>query len=91
MAACLHVSRTASRLILLKTHVEDSPTEAPPGTVVDASRDAIHVATGHEGRIAIDACSSKAEGRSRFASSWPVIAIADRVRNSTDRAFAESK
>jgi methionyl-tRNA formyltransferase len=42
------------RLIILKTHVEDSPTEAPPGTIVTASRDGLHVATGHEGRLAID-------------------------------------
>jgi methionyl-tRNA formyltransferase len=41
------------RLIVLKTRVEETPTDAPPGTVVDVSRDAIHVATGHEGRIAI--------------------------------------
>jgi methionyl-tRNA formyltransferase len=42
------------RLIILKTHVESAPTDAPPGTVVGVSRDALHVATGHEGRIAID-------------------------------------
>lgn len=42
------------RLIVLKTHVEHSPTESPPGTIVTASRDGLHVATGHEGRIAID-------------------------------------
>jgi methionyl-tRNA formyltransferase len=42
------------RLIILQTHVEDAPTDAPPGTIVTASRDSLHVATGHEGRIAID-------------------------------------
>jgi len=42
------------RLILLKTHIEDAPADAPSGTVVTVSRDALHVATGHEGRIAID-------------------------------------
>jgi methionyl-tRNA formyltransferase len=42
------------RLIILQTHVEDTPTDAPPGTIVTASRDNLHVATGHEGRIAID-------------------------------------
>ena len=42
------------RLIILRTHVEDVPTDAPPGTIVTASRDNLHVATGHEGRIAID-------------------------------------
>jgi methionyl-tRNA formyltransferase len=38
---------------VLKTRVEETPTGAPPGTVVDVSRDAIHVATGHGGRLAI--------------------------------------
>jgi methionyl-tRNA formyltransferase len=42
------------RLIVLKTQVEKAPADARPGTVVDVSRDAIHVATGHEGRIALD-------------------------------------
>jgi methionyl-tRNA formyltransferase len=43
------------RLILLKTHLEPSPADARPGTVVGVTRDAIHVATGHEGRLALDA------------------------------------
>ena len=43
-----------ARLIVLKTHVEQATTEAAPGTVVDISRDAMHVATGHQGRIAIE-------------------------------------
>jgi methionyl-tRNA formyltransferase len=63
-----------ARVIVLKTRVEEAPTEvgalsdptsqrwpggplsrtALPGTIVDVSRDAIHVATGHEGRIAIE-------------------------------------
>lgn len=42
------------RVIVLKTRVEEAPTDARPGTVVDVSRDAIHVATGHEGRLAVD-------------------------------------
>jgi methionyl-tRNA formyltransferase len=42
------------RLIILQTHVEDAATDAPPGTIVTASRDSLHVATGHEGRIGID-------------------------------------
>jgi methionyl-tRNA formyltransferase len=42
------------RLIILQTHVEDAQTDAPPGTIVTTSRDSLHVATGHEGRIAID-------------------------------------
>lgn len=42
------------RLIVLKTRIEETPTDARPGTVVEVSRDAIHVATGHEGRIAIE-------------------------------------
>ena len=41
------------RLILLQTRVEDEPTTEPPGTVVAVTRDAVHVATGHEGRVAI--------------------------------------
>ena len=43
-----------TRLIVLKTRVDEAPTAAPPGTIVTASRDDLHVATGHEGRIAID-------------------------------------
>ena len=42
------------RLIVLKTHVEAAPASAAPGTVVEVSRDSIHVATGHDGRIAIE-------------------------------------
>ncbi|HEY6362930.1 MAG TPA: methionyl-tRNA formyltransferase [Vicinamibacterales bacterium] len=42
------------RLILLKTHVDDEPAGEPPGTVVAVTRDAIHVATGHEWRLAIE-------------------------------------
>jgi len=42
------------RLIILQTHVEDSHTDAPPGAIVTSSRDSLHVATGHGGRIAID-------------------------------------
>jgi methionyl-tRNA formyltransferase len=42
------------RLIVLKTRVAELPGAGPPGTVIDVSRDAIHVATGHEGRIAIE-------------------------------------
>ena len=42
-----------ARLIVLKTRVEPLPTTAPPGEVVDVTRDAIHVATGQGGRIAI--------------------------------------
>lgn len=43
-----------ARLIVLKTHVEDQPGGDPPGTIVDVTRDAIHVATGHNERIAIE-------------------------------------
>ena len=43
-----------TRLIVRRTHVEDAPTSAPPGTMVTVSRDALHVATGHDGRIALD-------------------------------------
>ena len=43
-----------ARIILLKTHVVDDSTSAEPGKVVDVTRDAIRVATGHGGVIAID-------------------------------------
>ena len=43
-----------SRLILLKTRVDPRAAEAAPGTVVEASRDGLHVATGHHERIAIE-------------------------------------
>jgi methionyl-tRNA formyltransferase len=42
------------RINVLKTRVEAEPTDASPGTIVEISRDAIHVATGHGGRIAIE-------------------------------------
>jgi len=42
------------RLIVRRTHVEPAPAGAPPGTVVTVSRDALHVATGYDGRIALD-------------------------------------
>jgi methionyl-tRNA formyltransferase len=43
-----------TRIILLKTHVEPGTTDAAPGTIVDVSADAIHVATGHGELIAIE-------------------------------------
>jgi len=43
-----------ARLILLKTHVERETVDAAPGTIVEMSRDALHVATGHRERIAIE-------------------------------------
>jgi methionyl-tRNA formyltransferase len=42
-----------ARVIVLKTRVEPLSSSASPGEVVDVTRDAIHVATGQEGRIAI--------------------------------------
>ena len=42
-----------ARLIVLKTQVEPLPASAPPGEVVGVTRDAIQVATGQQGRIAI--------------------------------------
>jgi methionyl-tRNA formyltransferase len=42
------------RVILLKTRVEDEPATEPPGTVVAVTPDAIHVATGHGWRLAIE-------------------------------------
>ena len=49
-----HTYLDGARLILLKSRVEDEPTTAPPGTVVEISRNAIHVATGHGWRLAIE-------------------------------------
>ena len=43
-----------TRLILLKTRIVDRPADAEPGTIVEVTRDAIHVATGHAGRLAIE-------------------------------------
>ena len=43
-----------ARLIVLKTRVEQTTTDEAPGTVVDISRDALRVATGQQGRIAIE-------------------------------------
>jgi methionyl-tRNA formyltransferase len=44
-----------SRIILLQTrNVEPGTRNAAPGTVVEVTRGAIHVATGHDGVIAID-------------------------------------
>ena len=54
-----------ARLIVLKTRVEDAETDAEPGTIVDVSREAIHVATGHGGRIAIE--QLQAEGKRPMA------------------------
>lgn len=42
------------RLILLRTRVEAASAAGTPGTVLDVSSDAIRVATGHEGQIAIE-------------------------------------
>ena len=50
-----------ARIILLKTHVVDDSTSAEPVKVVDVTRDAIRVATGHGGVIAID--ELQAEGK----------------------------
>jgi methionyl-tRNA formyltransferase len=43
-----------TRIIVLRTRVADRAANAPPGTVVDVTRDAIHVATGHHGRLAVE-------------------------------------
>ena len=50
-----------SRIIILKTHVAETRRGGEPGEVVDVSADAIHVATGGGGVIAID--ELQAEGR----------------------------
>jgi methionyl-tRNA formyltransferase len=44
----------STRLILLKTRVESETADAAPGTIVEISRDTLHVATGHRERIAVD-------------------------------------
>lgn len=41
------------RLIIRRTRVEHVPTDAAPGTVIDVSNDAIQVAAGDQGRVAI--------------------------------------
>jgi methionyl-tRNA formyltransferase len=41
------------RLILLRSRVEAGETTAAPGTVLQASADAIRVATGHGGQVAV--------------------------------------
>lgn len=43
-----------ARLILLKTRVEGETADAAPGTIVEISRDALHVVAGHGERIAIE-------------------------------------
>ena len=43
-----------ARLILLTTRVAPQLADAAPGTIVEVSRDAHHVATGHQERIAIE-------------------------------------
>jgi methionyl-tRNA formyltransferase len=50
--ASTHLDGT--RIILLKTHVGTGTSDAPPGTILDVAPDAIYVATGHGGRIAIE-------------------------------------
>jgi methionyl-tRNA formyltransferase len=42
-----------TRLIVLETRVQPEATDAAPGTVIDISLGAVHVATGHQGSIAI--------------------------------------
>ena len=42
-----------ARLILRRTRLEDTTTDAAPGTIVEVSPDAIHVAAGHGERVAI--------------------------------------
>jgi len=43
-----------ARLIVLKTRVETMASQSPPGTIVDISHDALEVASGDGGRIAIE-------------------------------------
>jgi methionyl-tRNA formyltransferase len=53
-----------ARLIVLATRVEAGAGDAVPGTIVHVSRDALHVATGGGGRIAI--MELQPEGRRRM-------------------------
>jgi methionyl-tRNA formyltransferase len=53
------------RLIVMRSHVAHEPAHAAPGTVVDASKGMIQVATGHDGRLAID--EVQPEGRRAMA------------------------
>lgn len=48
-----YTSLDGARLIVLRTQIDAEPADAPPGTVVAVTRDAIHVAAGHGSRIAI--------------------------------------
>jgi methionyl-tRNA formyltransferase len=50
-----------ARIIILRTHVVPDEGHLRPGEVVEVSRDAIHVATGGGGILAID--ELQAEGR----------------------------
>lgn len=43
-----------TRIIVLKTRVESGAADAPPGTISDVTRDAIHVAGAQGGRLAIE-------------------------------------
>jgi methionyl-tRNA formyltransferase len=54
-----------ARLIVLRSRVEDGTTIEAPGTVVDASPDGIHVATGDGGRLAL--IELQPEGRRAMA------------------------
>lgn len=49
------------RLIVIRSHVSPEPTDVAPGTIVDASSGAIHVATGYGERLIID--EVRPEGR----------------------------
>jgi methionyl-tRNA formyltransferase len=65
------------RLILLKSAVDDQSGDEPPGTIVEVSRDAIHVAAGFGSRLAIT--EVQPEGRRpmsvrEFLAGHPVIA-----------------
>ncbi len=42
------------RLIVMRTQVASTPTSAAPGTIVDTSGGALHVATGHAGLLTIE-------------------------------------
>ena len=57
--ACTYLD--GERLILLKTHIAPEPALEVPGTVVEVTRDTLHVAAGDHTRLAVD--ELQAEGR----------------------------
>ena len=59
------------RLIMLKTHVEDAPADAPPGTIVAASRDAFTSPPVMKDASRSTAVQLEGGKPLEFVSSWP--------------------